>query len=204
MAFNEALYYDKIRASNLFGPKFEASEFKGVQEITNACKAANWSIAFTAYALATAYHETAATMQPIKEYGGRSYFMENYDVTGKNPDRARKHGNTAVGDGARYFGRGYVQLTWRVNYAKAEKELGYKLVSNPDLALDPKIAAAIMVRGMQEGWFTGKKLAHYFDCPLATRAQFAGARKIINGTDKAELIAGYALKFQDALATAGW
>jgi len=204
MAFNEALYYDRIRTSNLFGPKFDTNEFKGVQEVTNACRAAKWPIAYTAYALATAYHETAATMQPIKEYGGRSYFMNNYDVTGKNPDRARKYGNTAVGDGARYFGRGYVQLTWKLNYAKAEKELGYKLVSNPDLALDPKVAAAIMVRGMQEGWFTGKKLAHYFDCPLATRAQFAQARKIINGTDKAELIAGYALKFQDALAAAGW
>lgn len=204
MAFNEALYYDRIRTSNLFGPKFDIKEFKGVQEVTNACKVANWPIAFTAYALATAYHETAATMQPIKEYGGRSYFMNNYDVTGKNPDRARKYGNTAVGDGARYFGRGYVQLTWKVNYAKAEKELGYKLVSNPDLALDPKIAAAIMVRGMQEGWFTGKKLSHYFGFSSGTRAQFAEARRIINGTDKAELIAGYALKFQDALATAGW
>ena len=204
MAFNEALYYDRIRTSNLFGPKFDSNEFKGVQEVTNACRAAKWPIAYTAYALATAYHETAATMQPIKEYGGRSYFMNNYDVTGKNPDRARKYGNTAVGDGARYFGRGYVQLTWKVNYAKAEKELGYKLVSNPDLALDPKVAAAVMVRGMQEGWFTGKKLSHYFTFASATRAEFAQARRIINGTDKAELIAGYALKFQDALATAGW
>ncbi len=198
-------FYDQIRISKLFGPSFSTSEFQGVEEILKDCRKAEWPIAYVAYALATAYHETAHTMQPIKEYGGRAYFMKMYDVTGKNPTRARQMGNTKAGDGALYCGRGYVQLTWKVNYARAGKELGIDLVNNPDMAMVPDIASDVMIKGMEQGWFTGKSMKSYLPKDRrATLAEFEDARRIINGTDKDTLIAHYALRFQEALAIGNW
>ncbi len=205
MLNNEAEFYHSIRRSKLFGPVFETKEFEGVREIIKDCSNAGWSAAYTAYALATAYHETAHTMQPVKEYGGTAYYMRKYDVTGDNPTRARKYGNTASGDGAKYAGRGYVQLTWKVNYAKASTMLGIDLVNYPDRAMDPDIASDIMIGGMEQGWFTGKALRHYLPSRgTANRAQFKKARYVINGTDKADLIADYALRFQEALIDGNW
>jgi putative chitinase len=197
-------FYDQIRLSKLYGPVFSATEFAGIEEILKDCKKAKWPIGWVAYALATAYHETAGTMQPIKEYGGRAYYMKSYDVTGSNPERARKHGNTTVGDGALYCGRGYVQLTWKVNYARASKELGVDLVKNPDLAMDPDIASDVMIKGMADGWFTGKSLKSYLGDQPGTLEMFTQCRRIINGTDKAVKIAEEALEFQKALQVGMW
>lgn len=58
---------------------------------------------------------------------------------------------------------------------------------------------------MKTGWFTGKSFANYLPSDgAATRAQFQAARRIINGVDKADLIAGYALEFQSALNAGEW
>jgi len=79
------------------------------------------------------------------------------------------------------------------------------LEAQPDLACRPDIAAKIMRAGMTEGWFTGKAFRHYLPTAgTASKAQFVEARRIINGTDKALLIAGYALQFQTALVKGGW
>jgi hypothetical protein len=196
---NKENFYSHLRASKLLGPTLSSSEVEGLEAILSAGEAANWSKAYIAYALATAFHETAGTMQPIKEYGGVSYYTKMYDVTGQNPARARQYGNTAPGDGAKYCGRGYVQLTWKVNYAKAEKELGVPLVNNPDLAMQPKVASSILVKGMEQGWFTGKSLSTYLTDAPGTLEAFTKCRKIINGTDKADKIAKEALIFQAAL-----
>lgn len=160
------------------------------------------SFEYTAYALATAFHETAAKMQPVKEAFWLStekrneYLRVNYDVTGRRPSTAKKYGNTKPGDGIKYAGRGYVQLTWKTNYRKAEAALGFPLVDEPDRALQPEIAALILERGMTEGWFTGKKLADYIN---EHSCDFVNARRIINGTDKAVEIADLANKFLIAL-----
>ena len=53
-------------------------------------------------------------------------------------------------------------------------------------------ATIILFLGMMEGWFTGKKLATYFN---TTTEDWLNARKIINGLDKADLIKDYALKY---------
>jgi len=197
---NEAVFYEEIRRSKLFGPILDTFEFKGLQEIIKDTTKANWPVAHIAYALATAYHETARTMQPIKEFGGTAYFTKLYDVNGRNPGRARQYGNTSPGDGAKYCGRGYVQLTWKVNYERAGKALGFDLVNNPDKAMDPDIASDIMVLGMSQGWFTGKKLLDYLPASgSATLRQYSSARYIINGVDDAQEIAYYALKFEQAL-----
>ena len=161
-------------------------------------------VSWVAYALATTWHETAATMQPIKEHGGPAYFKRMYDKDGNRPHVAKVLGNTMPGDGVLFAGRGYVQLTGRTNYERAGKATGYPLVGNPDLAMRPDIAAEILRAGMLEGWFTGRKFSSALPDAIATRAQFAGARRIINGVDKADKIAGYAIDFQAALIAGGW
>jgi putative chitinase len=198
---NGAAFFASVKAANLLGPSLDQSEVDGVNAILAACGAADWGPKWTAYALATADRETGGTMQPIKEWGGPSYFTRMYDVQGRDPARARKMGNTVPGDGPRYCGRGYVQLTWKANYAKAGAALGYPLTGNPDLAMRPDIAAAIMVRGMAEGWFTGRALKHYI---TAEKADFVNARRIINGTDHADEIAAEAERYLAALKAGEW
>lgn len=139
-----------------------------------------------AYILATVYHETAYTMQPIKEGGGPNYL------------RSKRY--------YPWFGRGYVQLTWEANYIKAGKKLGIDLTTDPDVALDPQIAVQILFLGMIEGWFTSKSLSSYIteDDKGYKRnlTEFANARRIINGTDKQVKIAKEAAQFYDALKKA--
>lgn len=182
-----------------------AAFFAGVKAVTgtltqgqvdgfNALLAAmeRWPVSWAAYGLATAYHETAATMQPIKERGGDAYFKRRYDIAGENPNLAKRLGNLQAGDGARYAGRGYVQITGRSNYAK------FGIVNEPDKALQPALAAKIMVDGMEKGTFTGKKLSDYLP------GDYVSARKIVNGSDQAHKLAGYARAFEDALTAGGW
>jgi len=110
---------------------------------------------------------------------------------------AARLGNREPGDGVRYCGRGYVQLTGRANYARAG------LADDPDRALHPDVAGEVLERGMREGWF-GRRLMDVL--PLggpATRSQFVAARRAVNGQDRAALIADYALRFQDALLAGG-
>jgi putative chitinase len=86
-----------------------------------------------------------------------------------------------------------VQITGRDNYAK------YGIADDPDTALNPAKAVEILFDGMINGRFTSKKLADYFS---ATVIDWTGARKIINGTDRAADIASYAKKFIVALEAA--
>ena len=143
----------------------------------------------SAYILATAWHETGTKMQPVEEIGkgaGHPYGLPTgpwHQV---------------------YDGRGDAQLTWEGNYVKATSRLREHLVidgsidleKTPELAMRPDIAAAILVFGMVEGWFTGKKLSDFPD--------YVSKRGVVNGTDRADLIAHYAIKFEHALKAAGW
>ena len=195
-------FFDKLR-SGIMGPKLDDDEVSGTTAILEAM--AGLPTSWTAYAAATAFHETAHTMQPIKEFGGDKYFTRRYDINGQNPRLARTLGNTEPGDGAKYAGRGYVQLTGRSNFVKAGVKLGVDLVNNPDLAMNKDIAALILRHGMKDAWFTGRGFSHYLPADgAATRAQFQAARRIINGVDKSDLIAGYALEFQSALNAGEW
>lgn len=196
---NKAEFFNTLRRGNLLGPDLTLNEVQGTEAIVDACAAANWPMSWVAYALATAYHETAHTMLPIKEMGGNAYFTRMYDITGNRRQMAINHGNKTPGDGPKYAGRGYVQLTWKSNYIKAGNKLGIDLVNKPDLAMDKKHAADILVFGMQEGWFTGKSNEDYMPNEWGNTEQFKEARRIINGTDKRDLIAGYASQFQTAL-----
>lgn len=146
-----------------------------------------------AYIFATIYHETAKTMQPIEEYG-----------KGKNRPYGKKLKHSGVAytlPDKIYYGRGLVQLTWYENYQLMGRLLGYDLLTHPELACQMKIAIEILFEGMMQGSssfgdFTGKCLEQYFN---DEKEDPIGARKIINGTDKADLIAGYYKIFLKAL-----
>ena len=90
-----------------------------------------------------------------------------------------------------------MQLTWDYNYKKMSAVVGVDLVKSPDRALDLKNAIPIMFVGMTQGIFTGKKLADYFS---KTTEDWVNARRIINGLDKANLIAEHAKKFYSAIS----
>lgn len=155
--------------------------------------AAHWPTSWLAYGLATAWHE--AKFEPVEEIGkGR----------GKSYGKPGKYGQSQ-------HGRGLVQVTWDSNYAwldAAAAEAGLigpgDLLKNFDLAMRPDIAALALVKGMEDGAYTGKSLADYLPDELGTLAEFENARRIINGTDRKELIAGYAFDIQDGIVAGGW
>ncbi|WP_334177127.1 glycoside hydrolase family 19 protein, partial [Pseudoxanthobacter sp.] len=134
--YSEATLFSAIDAP-LFPGVLKPAQQEGIRTIIDCWQkeAGAAPAAALAYVLATAYHETATTMQPIAEYGGDAYKTRLYDVNGDNPQRARRNGNDKPGDGIRYAGRGYVQLTWKTNYRHAGERLGIDLVAQPDLAL---------------------------------------------------------------------
>ena len=137
-----------------------------------------------AYVLATAFWETARSMRPVVEA-----FWKSEDWRRRN---------------LRYYpwhGRGFVQLTWEKNYQRAARELGIPFDQNLSLALDPLNAARVLVIGMREGWFTGKRLADYI---TLQRSDFVDARRIVNGTDRAENIARFAREYDAELKRIGY
>ena len=143
------------------------------QQRSNALAIMTECMAFTtdprqlSYVLSTAWGESNIT--PIKEYranaGTYLYDVQNeYWYSG-------------------FYGRGYVQLTWKDNYANFGRLLGVDLVNNPDKALDPAIAGKIICIGMAKGLFTGVGLGRYLSSSLD---DWYNARRIVNGVDKAQ------------------
>jgi putative chitinase len=189
---NRTFFFDQVR-SRLFGGKLSASQANGLGAILDIWERdrAKQDDRSVAYALATTYHETAFTMQPISEKGGASYFFSRYDKDGDRSKVAADLGNTEKGDGVRFHGRGYVQLTGRSNYRKAGRLVGSDLVTDPNLALDPVIAGEVLFTGTETGLFTGKKLGDFF---LKTKEDWINARRL----DKAPQIADYGNRFYGA------
>jgi putative chitinase len=182
-------FFHDVRSS-LFSGNLTQSQVNGLNYLLDTWESyfVDYDIRWLAYALATAYHETAQTMRPIEEYGrgeGKSYGEPTGDY-----DQC-------------YYGRGYVQLTWLENYEKAEKilkdtyDLDTPCVEYPHRMLEDEPSALVLYDGMKDGWFTGVGLPQFFD---EDTEDPVNARKIVNGLDKAETIAGYYRKFLDALA----
>jgi putative chitinase len=184
--------------TTLFSGRLSAAQREGLGNILDrfGTLQPDGDIRNLAYMLATAHHETGRTMQPIRERGGTTYLRRLYDVTGARPVLARRMGNTTPGDGVRFAGRGLVQLTWRNNYRDVGARLGIDLLGDPDLALEPVTSADIMIRGMTEGWFTGRKLGDYIG---GAKADWRNARRVVNGLDNADLIKSHALAYLAAL-----
>ena len=159
-------------------------------------------VRFVAYSLATSWHETAFKMLPIREIGDADYFRSMYDPLSNWPARAElaRLMGALPGDGVIFYGRGYCQTTWRRNYERFSSLIGVDLVADPDLMLRPNIAAKVMIKGMIDGLFTGKKLGDYFNA----KTDFLTARRIINGMDCAMQIAVYGEHFLAALKEGDW
>lgn len=181
------VFFDAIR-ERLFGGTLTQSQVNGITAVLDEWeKRGLKDLRWLAYMLATDKHETNATMQAVRE----AYWMSE--------EWRRTH--------LRYwpfYGRGLVQLTWEDNYRKMSKVIGLDLVANPDAALDLGNAVHIMFEGMLRadtgvGDFTGRCLEQYFSADVDDPI---GARRIINGTDKAPLIAGYHYDFLAALKAA--
>lgn len=178
---NRSVFFDNVRSS-LFGGSLKQSQVDGMDYMLTVFERDyNWpDLRWLAYSFATAFHETAFTMMPISEYGSQSYLQGKPYYP--------------------YYGRGYVQLTWQDNYRKMGQKIGTDLLgNNKDKALEPAIAAEVMYSGMRDGDFTGKKLSDYFSASVNDPVN---ARRIINGTDRAQTIAGYHEKFLAALNSA--
>lgn len=206
--FDRKIYFDAVRKS-LFSGSLSQQQVDGQEAILGEWEVQPWEqpltdVRWLAYMLATTLHETASKMWPVEEYGKGS---------------GMEYGKPDPETGQTYYGRGYVQLTWRDNYRKATVELGLKgdadLEWHAEMALEPQIAADIMFRGMAEGWFRSdgngrQTLLRYFDAdtddPYGAREIINGDRKTVpdwsNGVSIGNLIAGYHREFLAALEAA--
>jgi predicted chitinase len=180
---NRRFFFDQVRI-HLFNGKLRTSQVKGLIAIldewdTNyASKNDRW----LAYILPTTHHETDRTMQLIKEYGR---------------GKGREYGKPDPQTGKTYFGRRFVQLTWKANYKAMGKLLNIDLVNKPELALELRPATQILFIGMMKGKFTGKKLGDYFAGDLG---DWVNAKRIINALDQANLIATCGQQYYAALS----
>ena len=134
-----------------------------------------------AYILATARHES--NFRPIQERRAASSQTELYNLQ-----------NRYWASG--YFGRGFVQLTWKGNYQKMSRVLGVDFVNQPELAMEPTYAARILVYGMMKGSFTGLALGNFIN---ENGQDFYKARQVVNRLDKAGRIAGYGKILNEAV-----
>lgn len=182
-----------------FGGRLTQSQIDGMNAIFNAFSAAGQSsLKYLAYILATAFHETGGRMQPVREG------FASTDAAARKSVAARSYAAPDPTTGFVYYGRGLVQITWAENYKRLGNLLGIPLYTYPDMALQLDISARIIVEGMLRGIsgrgdFTGKSLEDFF---AGDKEDAIGARKIINGTDKAQLIATYYKAFLDSLTHA--
>lgn len=200
MPYDRKFFFDNVR-KNLFSGTLTQSQVDGMNYLLEVwewgfeANNPNDGTMWLAYALATFYWETAQTMQPIEEYGrgaGKSY------------------GKPTGPYNQCYYGRGHVQLTWEANYKNGQQYLKdrYGIVPDshpksaihpsPAFMLDSQVSALISYDGMVYGWFTGVGLPKYLSKSRGIEDP-VNARRIVNGTDKADTIAGFYWKFKAAL-----
>ena len=176
-----------ILREELFGGSLSQVQVESLNYLVQRCEEYQLTYPETAYVLATVYHETGYVqngkmnrdMLPIKERGSDAYL------------RSKKY--------YPYIGYGYVQLTWEGNFRRVGKLIGVDLINYPEKALEKDNASEILIKGMVFGWFTG--VGFHRKCPVYryNKLSYVRARKIVNGTDKAEKIAEYAMIFEKAL-----
>jgi len=162
----------------LFG-KLTQKQVDGLEFLLGQMEKDSWSLPQAAYVLATVAHETANTFQPIKEFRSRE----------GSKGRANQDRYWLTG----FYGRGYVQLTWRKNYEK------FGIADDPDSALEPEVAYDVLSRGMKFGMFTGHGISEFIN---DDHTDYVNARRVVNGLDKAQDIAKIARRFEAILGPA--
>jgi putative chitinase len=219
--FDRRNFFDELRKrdSGLFGTRLTQGQVDGINAILDEGVRRRVALRHMAYVFATVYHEVGGKMQPIREsmnysvngllktFGrhristadgrkyGRSGSRKADQVTIANivygGEWGRKNlGNTQPGDGWKYRGGGLPQDTGRRNYRLAGLE------NTPEKILDLKTSVSVMFEAMITGRYTGKRLDDFTD--------YLSMRRVVNGTDKAETIAGYAESFERVLRSTKW
>lgn len=204
---NRAAFYASVRqrASGVFGTSLTQSQVQGTEAVLDEAERRGTPLRQLAYILGSAYHESAHTMQAVRETlaktdDGAIRALEAAWKAGKLGSVKTPYWRKDA-DGKSWFGRGLVQITHKANYQKLGLLIGVDLVKDPSRALELSTAVQILFVGMELGSFTGKSLSDYIS---DGRADYVGARRIVNGTDKAALIAGYAEAFERALVAAAY
>lgn len=187
---NEIAFRNRLHSNNLYA-NVNQYQMRGMLAIIHKWQSNPLykDIRWLAYIMATVYHETGKTFEPIEEIGKgiRKPYGRKIKVNLRPYQLPEKI----------YYGRGLVQLTWYDNYEKFGKLLKLDLINEPELLLDMQVSIDVLFLGMTQGLFTGVNLARYFN---DTREDWVSARKIINGNDKADIIGLYAMKFLRCLA----
>lgn len=194
-------FFDSVRADP-FGGRLTQGQVDGMNAIL-----AGWreflpgsDRRFLAYMLATAFHETARTMRPVRET-----LAESDAEAVARLEAAFAAGRLATvktpywrpdGEGKCWFGRGLVQITHRDNYVRLGRAVGVDLAADPGRALDMGVSVRVLLFGMTRGLFTGRRLDEFF---TRDRCDWTGARATVNGLDRAERVAGHARAFFRAL-----
>ena len=180
------IFFDRVR-SEPFGGFLSGSQVSGISAVLDVWSKSNFTDPrWLAYCLATSFHESGKAMVGVREYG---------------QGKGQPYGAPVPPYNLCYYGRGMCQITWAKNYEAASDKLkphgfAVDLLRNPDDALKDDVSAAILLYGSAEGWFTGRKLATYFTDKIDDPT---GARHVINGSDKAALIATYHGQFLAAI-----
>lgn len=185
------VFYNSIRSS--IG--LTEQNVQGFEKVLDYAEQHKTNPRFLPNILAQAFWESGRTMWPVREAfwlseAWRKQHLRYYP----------------------FYGRGLIQTTWQANYAKMGKIVKADLVKHPELLLDWEYALPALFIGMEEGIYTGKKLSDYIDDKDEPDAEdyreFVNARRIVNGTDRAQEIAKLALVFEHALGAAkygaGW
>lgn len=180
---NRKIFFDGYRSRLDPNRKLDQNEVNALDNFLDFVDSSfnSLSIPQWAYVFATTFHETKATFLPVRE----AYWLPNAEAWRKKNLRYYP-----------YYGRGYVQITWKDNYSKFSKIMGIDFVNTPDLVMDPANAFHIMVYGFIHGSFTTKKISDYIN---DKKKDYENARRCINGTDKAELIESYATIFEQII-----
>jgi len=186
-AIDKRAFYDAVRKAPFSG-RLKQVQVDLIEPLLAELQAEpGLSLDQAAYILATAHWETDH-FQTLLEYADGSAYEGRTSL-----------GNIHAGDGRKYRGRGYAMVTGRRNYQLVQDKFSIPAVDTPDVLLRPAVAAAVCVTGMMEGWFTGRALPSYVN---AAKADFYGARAVVNGNDRAAEIAALALDYQQALNVA--
>lgn len=200
MAIDRKAFFDAVRGT-LYGGRLASAQVAGLAalldrfergEVEDRC--------FLAYMLATAHHETGGRLQPVRETFAATDAaaiarLDRAFAAGRLPQVSAPYWRRDAA-GKSWLGRGLVQITHRRNYARLAELTGIDLVGRPELAMEMAVSVEILFTGMLRGAFTGRRLADHFS---GTRADWVGARRIINGLDRAEKVAGYGRAFFAAL-----
>lgn len=193
-------FYTYVRNSP-FGGRLTQEQVKGTEELLAAWKLyGDGDNRKLAYILAGVFHETGGKMVPVRE-GFASSDAGARRAVKKLFDQGRIKTNYALPvNGVSYYGRGRIQNTWIKNYTALAERFGAPLVADPDLLLrDGALDARVTVVGHLEGIWTGKRLDAYFN---GNTSDPKNARRVVNGTDKASLIATYYEAFLAAIKEA--